>query len=118
MPSPRNPGRGRISTLTNNLGAGGRSGPKRGCGGFRGARRLHATTPAVDCVLEPGEVAQGQIEGHADRRRQARFEAIALPHLDTAYALARWMTRNDADAADVVQRRFSGRFAISTAIAA
>jgi RNA polymerase sigma-70 factor, ECF subfamily len=26
-----------------------------------------------------------------------------LPHLDAAYALARWLTRNDADAADVVQ---------------
>ena len=38
-----------------------------------------------------------------DRRRQARFEALALPHLDGAYALARWLTRNDADAADVVQ---------------
>jgi RNA polymerase sigma factor (sigma-70 family) len=110
MPSPRKPGRGRIPTLSNNLGAGGRSGPKRGFGGFRGARRLHATTPAVDCVLEPGEVAQGQIAGNADRRRQARFEAIALPHLDTAYALARWMTRNDADAADVVQEAFLRAF--------
>ena len=39
----------------------------------------------------------------AERRRQSRFEAIALPHLDAAYALARWLTRNDADAADVVQ---------------
>jgi RNA polymerase sigma-70 factor (ECF subfamily) len=96
--------------LSNNLGAGGRNGPKRGFGGFRGARHLHATTPAVDCVLEPGEVAQGQIAGNADRRRQARFEAIALPHLDTAYALARWMTRNDADAADVVQEAFLRAF--------
>jgi RNA polymerase sigma-70 factor (ECF subfamily) len=26
-----------------------------------------------------------------------------LPHLDAGYALARWLTRNDADAADVVQ---------------
>ncbi len=26
-----------------------------------------------------------------------------MPHLDAAYALARWLTRNDADAADVVQ---------------
>jgi RNA polymerase sigma-70 factor (ECF subfamily) len=28
---------------------------------------------------------------------------VVLPHLDAAYALARWLTRNDADAADVVQ---------------
>src|SRR6201987_341759 len=39
----------------------------------------------------------------AERRRQSRFEAVVLPHLDAGYALARWLTRNDADAADVVQ---------------
>lgn len=39
----------------------------------------------------------------AERRRQSRFEAVVLPYLDAAYALARWLTRNDADAADVVQ---------------
>ena len=33
-----------------------------------------------------------------------------LPHLDAAYALARWMTRNDADAADVVQEAFVRAF--------
>jgi len=32
-----------------------------------------------------------------------RFDDVALPHLDAAYNLARWLTRNDADAADVVQ---------------
>src|SRR6266480_3122151 len=36
-----------------------------------------------------------------DKRR--RFEAQALPHLDAAYNLARWLTRSDADADDVVQ---------------
>ena len=36
-------------------------------------------------------------------RRRGRFETVVLPHLDAAYALARWLTRNDADAADVVQ---------------
>jgi RNA polymerase sigma-70 factor (ECF subfamily) len=39
----------------------------------------------------------------AERRRRSRFESVVLPHLDAAYSLARWLTRNDADAADVVQ---------------
>ncbi|MGA7867836.1 MAG: sigma-70 family RNA polymerase sigma factor, partial [Stellaceae bacterium] len=99
-----------ISVLTNVLGADGKSGPKRGFRGLRGAPRLPATTPEVDCVTEPGEIARGQMSENPDRRRQARFEAIALPHLDAAYALARWMTRNDADAADVVQEAFLRAF--------
>ena len=39
----------------------------------------------------------------AERRRRSRFEKVVLPHLDAAHALARWLTRNDADAADVAQ---------------
>jgi len=35
--------------------------------------------------------------------RIARFEAIVLPHLDAAYNLARWMTRNASDGEDVAQ---------------
>jgi RNA polymerase sigma factor (sigma-70 family) len=31
------------------------------------------------------------------------FEEIVLPHLDAAFNYARWLTRNDADAQDVVQ---------------
>jgi RNA polymerase sigma-70 factor, ECF subfamily len=37
-----------------------------------------------------------------DERRR-RFEAKALPHLDAAYNLARWLTRSSADADDIVQ---------------
>jgi RNA polymerase sigma-70 factor, ECF subfamily len=32
-----------------------------------------------------------------------RFEALVLPHLDSAYNLARWLTRDSQDAHDVVQ---------------
>ncbi len=37
----------------------------------------------------------------ADER--ARFEQALLPHLGAAYNLARWLTRNEHDAEDVVQ---------------
>ncbi len=33
----------------------------------------------------------------------ARYETLILPHLNAAYNLARWMTRNDQDAEDVTQ---------------
>src|SRR5215472_1207591 len=35
--------------------------------------------------------------------RKRRFEQAVLPHLNAAYNLARWLTRNDHDAQDVVQ---------------
>ena len=34
---------------------------------------------------------------------RARFEQQVLPHIDAAYNLARWLTRNDHDAEDVLQ---------------
>src|SRR4029453_18283547 len=34
---------------------------------------------------------------------QARFASVVLPHLADAYALARWLTGDRADAEDVVQ---------------
>lgn len=38
-----------------------------------------------------------------DQNKLKRFEQCVLPHLDAAYNLARWLTRNDQDADDVVQ---------------
>jgi RNA polymerase sigma-70 factor (ECF subfamily) len=36
----------------------------------------------------------------------ARFDQAVLPHLGAAYNLARWLTRNDHDAEDVVQEAY------------
>jgi RNA polymerase sigma-70 factor (ECF subfamily) len=38
-----------------------------------------------------------------DETSWRRFEAVAMPHLDAAYNLARWLLRQDADAQDAVQ---------------
>src|SRR5437763_86247 len=42
--------------------------------------------------------------------RLSRFERSVLPHLDAAFNLARWLTRNDHDAEDVVQEAFLRAF--------
>lgn len=39
-----------------------------------------------------------------------RFEQAILPHLDAAYNLARWLTRNEDDAKDVVQEAYLRAF--------
>jgi RNA polymerase sigma-70 factor (ECF subfamily) len=41
---------------------------------------------------------------------RARFEQAVLPYLDAAYNLARWLTRDDHDAEDVVQEAFLRAF--------
>jgi RNA polymerase sigma factor (sigma-70 family) len=49
-------------------------------------------------------VPQGKARAVSEVDRKARcFEQTLMPHLDSAYNLARWLTRSDADAQDVVQ---------------
>jgi RNA polymerase sigma-70 factor (ECF subfamily) len=60
-------------------------------------------TPLTDHLKSGGRAATAL---STDQRRRDKFERIALPHLDAAYALVRWLTRNEADAGDVVQEAF------------
>jgi RNA polymerase sigma factor (sigma-70 family) len=41
-----------------------------------------------------------------DNDKARRFDAMATPHLDAAYNLARWLTRSPHDAEDVVQEAY------------
>jgi RNA polymerase sigma factor (sigma-70 family) len=43
-------------------------------------------------------------------RKQALFEQTVMPHLNAAYNLARWLTRNGDDAEDLVQEAFLRAF--------
>jgi RNA polymerase sigma-70 factor (ECF subfamily) len=45
-----------------------------------------------------------------DQKKLEGFEAIVLPQMGAAYNLARWLTRNDHDAEDVVQEAYLRAF--------
>ena len=45
-----------------------------------------------------------------EKDRLARFEQTILPHLDAAYNLARWLTRDEHDAEDMVQEAYLRAF--------
>ncbi|WGS48308.1 RNA polymerase sigma factor [Paraburkholderia sp. D15] len=57
-----------------------------------------------------GDAADAAAGTAADAARSRRFQQLALPHLDAAYNLARWLCGNASDADDIVQEAFMRAF--------
>jgi RNA polymerase sigma-70 factor, ECF subfamily len=76
-------------------------------------RSLHQTVRAVSKILFGNKIGSFGVYVSVGTLRERKrlfhqhkltaFEEGVLPHLDAAYNLARWLTRNDQDAEDVVQ---------------
>jgi RNA polymerase sigma-70 factor (ECF subfamily) len=98
-----------------------RSGPSgsthpRGCRFFSWATRRGPLSSArpVHPAIAPLTAAESQEVGTAEEtleQRSQRFERTALPFLDQLYSAALRMTRNPADAEDLVQETFVKAFA-------
>ena len=73
----------------------------------------HTDEIALAEVIDPDDSADGLDRAPADEdeaARAARFEAEALPYLDQLYGAALRMTRNRADAEDLVQDAYAKAF--------
>src|SRR3954469_16749729 len=64
----------------------------------------------MKAICRGDQRTRGRIPGNKTGIRQVlgvmatgRFEDTVLPHLDAAFNYARWLTRNEAEAEDVVQ---------------
>ena len=70
-----------------------------------------ASLPLRSTVMDPDTSDTPQTPVETDEERSARFERDALPYLDQLYAAALRMTRNPADAEDLLQETFVRAFA-------
>jgi RNA polymerase sigma-70 factor (ECF subfamily) len=61
-----------------------------------------------DAALSEPHIVNNSISSPQSRLRL--FEEVILPHLNAAYNLARWLTRNEYDAQDVVQEAYLRAF--------
>jgi RNA polymerase sigma-70 factor (ECF subfamily) len=95
------------SGLAAGVGAGpwgrGAEAPAGGASGGRPDPRLGSNVVSEDTSRAPA--------GETDAQRGRRFEEEALQHLDQLYSAALRMTRNPADAEDLVQEAFTKAFA-------
>ena len=79
---------------------------------WRSPARVFSGTGGNPAETTGGPVAEETAEQHETaEQRRARFERDALPFLDQLYAAAMRMTRNPADAEDLVQETFVKAFA-------
>ena len=84
--------------------------------GVVGVTSTDSAEPARSGQLESGQLESGQLEpspeatgvdpNETPEQRTARFERDAMPLLDQLYAAALRMTRNPADAEDLVQETY------------
>jgi RNA polymerase sigma factor (sigma-70 family) len=70
---------------------------------------MACVTMAASALTAESRAKPGPIAMDAAGKR-ARFEQTVLPHLNAAYNLARWLTRNSHDAEDVVQESYLRAF--------
>ena len=85
-------------------------GPARGNGRPSGQASADDCPPAVGQphrhTAWPHPVQAARDKQVPEPTTRPRFEDAVLPHLNAAYNLARWLTRNDQDAEDVVQEAY------------
>ncbi|MFM6851285.1 MAG: sigma-70 family RNA polymerase sigma factor [Terrabacter sp.] len=68
---------------------------------------LGTSSPDSSADSAPDDAAEIVLEDETSDERSARFERDALPFLDQLYGAAMRMTRNPADAEDLVQETFA-----------
>src|ERR1700693_5682336 len=62
-----------------------------------------AVCPTRSATISSAPLQEAAVKRISSGDAHARFRSVVLPHLNDAYALARWLTGSRADSEDVVQ---------------